>query len=203
MAVFLKENQIGFDAATVGFPGLGSCMGVVLQTNHGLFGFHAFGNNNNKGSTFGDYCRKHTQYGPALHLYGSSRWANRYDGLGNMFVAWLEEMKFVAGQLNYHGSVSGFDLSNKSSGVPTVGGESAYLQYMLASLSGAVTIRYAESEKVDYQEGIDATTTVRVIKPDQTIDAPHNNKVMQSVTPKVGSSNLSTVGDDGFYTVVL
>jgi hypothetical protein len=203
MAIYLKENEIGFDTATVGFPGLGSCMGVVLQTDHGLFGFHAYGNNNNKGSTFGDYCRKHAQYGTAFHLYGSSRWANRYNGQGNMFVAWLEEMKFVAGQLNYHGRVSGFDLSNKASGVPTVPGESAYLQYTLDSLSSAVTIRYAESKHVDYREANDATTTVRVIRPDQTIAAPYKDKVVQAVTPKTGSANLSTVGDDGFYTVVL
>jgi hypothetical protein len=38
MAIFLKENEVGFDAQKIGFPGLGSCMAIVLQTPHGLFG---------------------------------------------------------------------------------------------------------------------------------------------------------------------
>ncbi|MGH7469817.1 MAG: hypothetical protein ACRENP_17855, partial [Longimicrobiales bacterium] len=74
--------------------------------------------------------------------------------------------------------------------------------YTLDSTSGKVDVRFAQSKSVDYQEAIDAATTVRVIRPSQEVAAPYKNKVMQLVTPKTGSA-LSAVGDDGYYTVVL
>ena len=41
MARYLNEREVGFDADTIGFPNIGACMGVVLQTDNGLYGFHA------------------------------------------------------------------------------------------------------------------------------------------------------------------
>lgn len=202
MTIHLKENEIGFDATKVGFPGLGSCMGVVLQTTHGLFGFHAYGNNNPKGASFDSFCRTHALYGSAVHLFGSSRWARRYDGRPSRFLAWVEEMTFVAGQLNYHGPVSGFDLSNRASGVPHDAAGGAFLLYKLDPTNSTVTIRYAQSQHVDHREVNDPATTVRVVRPDLSIAVPYKNKVVQKVKPKPGNT-LSTAGDDGFYSFVV
>jgi hypothetical protein len=41
MARYLNEREVGFDLSTIGFPNIGDCMGVVLQTQNGLYGFHA------------------------------------------------------------------------------------------------------------------------------------------------------------------
>ena len=41
MGRHLNEREVGFDASTIGFPNIGDCMGVVLQTQNGLYGFHA------------------------------------------------------------------------------------------------------------------------------------------------------------------
>jgi hypothetical protein len=196
-----KENEIGFDTTKIGFPGLGSCMGIVLHTDHGLFGFHAYGNNNPKGEAFDRYCRGHTRFGTALHLYGSALWDNRYAG-ANKFLSWVEEMTFVARQLNYRGRVSGFDLSNKASGVPAVPGESAFLVYKRHPTTSTVSLAFAESKNLDQTVVIDPSTTVRHIRPDKSIATPYKDKVVQTVKPKAGHS-LSTVGDDGFYSFIL
>ena len=201
MAIFLKENEVGFDARKIGFPGLGSCMAIVLQTPHGLFGFHSFGNNNSKGTTFGTFASGHARYGPLLHLYGSAVFAKRYAGSGK-FLQWLAEMKFVVGQLNYRGTVSGFDIGHPGSGVPLAANKSAYLLYKRDTTTGAVSLRYASSDDVTYNRANDPATTVRVIRPDQTVAVPHNNSVVQTVTKNAGT-NLSAVGDDGFYSIVL
>jgi hypothetical protein len=202
MPTYLAENEIGFDTSLVGFPGLGSCMGVVLQTAHGLFGFHAYGSNSNKTPSFGTWSSQHGSYGPPTHLYGSCRWDKRYAGR-NLFVSWLEEMRGIATALNYHGPVSGFDLSSEAAGIGDLG--SAYLEYERPLTGSNVVIRYAHMDKVD--QGISTTTptTVQVIRPDLNLAPPYKNKVTVSVTPKAGSGldDTANLNDRGFYSVTL
>ncbi len=201
MAIYLKENEIGYDSTLVGFPGLGSCMGVAIITTTGIFGFHSYGNNNTRGGTFGDYSRDHTHYGVVLQLYGSAVWDNRYAGKGK-FGSWADEMKFIGNQLNYHGKVGGFDISNMTSGITTVVGESAYLEYRRDSLTHEVEIHYSKSADVDHQTDISPHTGVRVIKPDQQVTLPYKNKFISTATPKSGGS-FSQAGDDGYFEFIL
>ena len=202
MGIYLKENEIGFDVKKVGFPGPGILHGDRAQTDHGLFGFHSFGNNNPKGGTFGTYCQTHAHYGTPVHLYGSCRWEKRYAG-GNKFLSWVEEMKFIALQINYGGTVSGFDISNKASGVATVGNNSAYLEYKRDSTNSQVSIRFADSDAVTTtsQEGV--ATPVRVIRPNNEVATPYKSKVVASAKPKAGGAGFANVGVDGFYSIRL
>jgi hypothetical protein len=147
MAIYLAENRIGFDASLVGFPTLGSCMGLALQTDQGLFGFHVYGSDSNKAPAFNAYCTQHARYGRPVGLYGSCRWNKRYDGAPNRFVAWLTEIRALATQLNYRGQVTGSDLSTRTAGITDVG--SGYVEYE-AQPGGQVVIRYARMEDVDH-----------------------------------------------------
>ena len=137
-----------------------------------------------------------------MHLYGSCRWEKRYAG-GNKFLSWVEEMKFIALQINYGGTVSGFDISNKASGVATVGNNSAYLEYKRDSTNSQVSIRFADSDAVTTtsQEGV--ATPVRVIRPNNEVATPYKSKVVASAKPKAGGAGFANVGDDGFYSIRL
>ena len=43
MATYLMMNESEFDPRAIGFPSLQGCVGIVLQTTTGLFGWHIFG----------------------------------------------------------------------------------------------------------------------------------------------------------------
>ena len=102
MTLHLEESGVGSDTARIGFSGLGFCMGVVPRRRHRLFGFHSDGNNLPKGAALDTCCRAHALCGPLVPLFGSSRRQRRCSGHAGKFPAWVEEMTFVAGQVNCH-----------------------------------------------------------------------------------------------------
>jgi hypothetical protein len=107
MARYLNEREVGFDLSTIGFPNIGDCMGVVLQTQNGLYGFHAMPGDAARVSGFAQFIQNSGLHGNAVHLYGSCIRAKRCSGDK---AQWRAEMTTIAGALNYHGSVSGFDM---------------------------------------------------------------------------------------------
>lgn len=111
MAKYLDERQIGFDLNVIGFPNLGDCLGVVLQTTAGLYGFHVFGLGGQMNSTFASYVSTHTSMSGAAmtHLYGACYHPNRYGGKNS--PKWQAEMAKLATDLGYRGPVTGCDLS--------------------------------------------------------------------------------------------
>ena len=74
MPIFLAEDEIGFDSTLVGFPTLGGCMAVAMQSPHGLFGFHIPPAHESRSPKFAEFCSGHQQFGEAIHLYGSCKW---------------------------------------------------------------------------------------------------------------------------------
>lgn len=139
MATYLRENEVGFDLDTMGFPGLGSCMAVVLWTNVGLFGFHVYGSNNEKEKFFGDFILKYP-HESKLHLYGSCSLHKRHGGEP---AGWANEMKTIAVKIGYTGAISGFDFSSKVSD-----GETMYVEYR-ANGSATSKIFYKTMSKVE------------------------------------------------------
>ena len=114
MAKYLVEDQVGFDVALVGFPKLGGCMAVVLQTTGGLYGFHITPGNTAKVAQFAQFVTSSGPGGNHIKLYGSCYWDNRYHGQ-NQQTAWKNEMIQIATALNFQGAVRGYDMSSFTS----------------------------------------------------------------------------------------
>jgi len=193
MALFLAEGEIGVDSTTIGFPSLGGCMALALQTPHGLFGFHIPPGHGDRTPAFASYCTHHRMYGRPVHLFGSCKWKHRYSGAGgktetgwhpNAHQSWSTEMIKIARDLGYSGPVTGFDITTPTSGITQEG--SAYLEYTRDSFSGAVAISYAHMDAVDAPREEREDTTIRKILR-RGVEGPYKNKVTVSVDPKVGT----------------
>jgi len=112
MAKYLVEDEVGFDSELIGFPKLGGCMAVVLQTDQGLYGFHITPGNARKSPGFALFIQNNGLHGNPVHLYGSCYWNNRYlHAFGSQKSQWEKEMKEIATAIGYHGPASGFDTS--------------------------------------------------------------------------------------------
>jgi hypothetical protein len=74
-------NEVAFDAASVVFPGLGNCHGIVYVNEFGLFAYHAFGvpqDSLGRHEAFASFVRNHIQGGgKGVCLYGACP-SNRY-----------------------------------------------------------------------------------------------------------------------------
>jgi hypothetical protein len=204
MGIYLNEHEIGFDTYEVGFPNLGGCMGVVLLTEHGLFGYHLppMTLDSGRAGEFAGFCQSHRHFGKLLHLFGSCKRETRY-GTGR-FMKWAEEMKSLATALGYRGQVSGYDMpvTERSGSGTDVG--TGYIEYTRDRLSGAVTVSHSQMASVVPQKLKDSATEIRTIaKRDGKLQLspPYNYNVIQSVTKTANA--MTPVGDDGFYTFVL
>lgn len=145
MAVYLNEMQAGCDPALIGFPHILLCMGVVLETNANMYGFHFDSTNQTPGSAAVFHAFIVGQGGNAanaVRLYGACNWARRYNGGGR--TAWTTEMQTIAAALGYTGKVSGFDTSiiNPQDGT--------YVEYVPQYGQDRCRIFYKRNEKVDY-----------------------------------------------------
>jgi len=107
MPRYLNEREVGFDASTIGFPNIGDCMGVVLETQNGLYGFHAMPGDAVRVSGFATFIQNNGLHGNAVRLYGSCIRSKRCNGDA---AQWQTEMTAIANGLGYHGPVSGFDM---------------------------------------------------------------------------------------------
>lgn len=107
MPRYLDEREVGFDVSTIGFPSIGACMGVVLQTTNGLYGFHAMPGDADRVAAFAAFILNSGLHGNAVHLYGSCIRAKR---CGGQLLQWQTEMTTLGNALGYHGPVSGFDM---------------------------------------------------------------------------------------------
>ena len=113
MPVFLDEDMMGRDAATIGFPHLLLCMGFVARTNNDLWGVHMVTPASSQ-ATFAAFW--HWAQGRGLataaitEIYGCCNRKIRY-GQG-ILAAWAGEMQWFANTLgNWHGQAHGFDTS--------------------------------------------------------------------------------------------
>lgn len=149
MARYLNEREVGFDGDTIGFPNIGDCMGVVLQTENGLYGFHAMPGDAARVSGFAQFIQNSGLHGSAVHLYGSCIRSKRC--LGSE-AQWKTEMTTFAEGLNYHGPVSGFDMpaypNLKDGKVDTT-----YIEYRRDAPASECKIYYKRMTKMNVGSG--------------------------------------------------
>lgn len=148
MSKYLNEHQVGFDTSVIGFPNLGDCLAVVLQTNAGLFGFHVTPGNARQSGAFAEFIDEKLGLAgvTTVHLYGSCHWKRRYKG--DARTQWQAEMQEIATALGHVGPVSGFDSSSWRSGIGTH--DTTYIEYRLDGASRC-SVHYKRMSKMQVQ----------------------------------------------------
>jgi hypothetical protein len=171
MPVYLDEDQMGSDAAVVGFPHLLLCMGVVCVTNNTLYGIHftEVDKTNELADTFSAWLGNQGVAPTDIHsLYGSANLTVRYTHGGvagpnsNYQALWKVEMARIARKLGYRGPVYGFDASVI---VPKNG---FYAEFQARYTNHTCRIYYKRDEKMQYTKASVPTNATQV-KPSYTI----------------------------------
>lgn len=145
MSIFLNESQAGCDREQVAFPHLLLCMGVVLETNAWLYGFHfdAPSVSQISATAFAGFiAERGGSVANGSHLYGCANWRKRYNG-GDR-ADWIADMTLIANTLGYNGKVSGFDTGIID---PRDG---TYVEYRPEYERQRCRIFYKRNEKMDY-----------------------------------------------------
>jgi len=188
MGRHLNEREVGFDASTIGFPNIGDCMGVVLQTQNGLYGFHAMPGDAARVAGFATFISNNGLHGNAVHLYGSCIRSKR---CGASLAQWRTEMTSFAAGLNYHGHVSGFDMpaypNLKDGRVDTT-----YVEYRRDTAS-TCKIYYKRMTKMDVPHGgnhaADPIQRVTMRKGDFVVERPAVKVVVDATVIKTFWNN--------------
>ena len=180
MPVYLNEAQAGSDANLIGFPHLVICMGVVLQTNAYMYGYH-FDHQDRTAANcvaFANFIAKRRgRVANGVRLYGCGNLALRYEGGGRQ--AWRAEMRLIAGALGYHGRVSGFDtgIINPQDGT--------YVEYIPDYPQQRCRIFYKRNEKMDIDTSAVMGSPVRNMAPFRL------NPNTYQMVPKIGILNYT------------
>jgi hypothetical protein len=116
MPVFLDEESVGHDPATIGFPHLLLCMGFVVVTANELWGVHLTSVDTSQAmlGRFWVWAQaKGLAAASITHIYGCCNRLIRY-GVTNPaegLTQWTVEMGILAGLLGWNGPAHGFDTS--------------------------------------------------------------------------------------------
>jgi hypothetical protein len=184
MPVYLNELQGGSDQTLIGFPHLLICMGVVVQTNAWLYGFH-YVTPADTPVTSGLLLQFITSRGGdvanAVRLYGCANWSVRYSAAGNKRQAWEAEMQSIANTLGYQGKVSGFNTGIID---PQDG---TYVEYVPEYPQRRCRIFYKRHEKMNHPGG-----DVRGGLPRSMISYRPG---IVGILPNTGRANYTTGGD--------
>jgi len=148
MAIYLDEMQAGSDPNVIGFPHLLLCMGLVcVSRTNVLYGIHLDtpANTDDLINGFRRWAVNTAGFTPSnsIALYGSANWRVRYNTRLHKRKEWKNEMTRIAGLLQYHGPVRGFNTSMIS---PKDG---TYVEYH-ADVRKACRIYYKRHEKMTY-----------------------------------------------------
>jgi hypothetical protein len=198
MAIYLREDHIGADLDTVGFPNLSTCLAVVVQTTTQLYGYHiASQSETERVEQLLALIHQTEPQAQMVHLYGSCYWANRYPFSRGTTAAtqWEAEMGSIADTLQYTGPVSGFDFGlgrawNLSarlslSNIPPT--QYTYLEYRRQGNLNTCTLHYKRGAKVTFTAGVmPADMLVERIRPLNT-----NPPTFQRVAPPGNMSTLT------------
>lgn len=198
MAVYLVEDEVGFDAGTVGFPSLGGCMAFAVVVDNGLFGFHIPPGHKERVGAFLDYCTNgpsRAQWGVIRRLYGSCYWKNRYANADHKFFAWVDEMRYLAGELHYNGGFSGFDTSATQTNIALA--DATYLEYRLNAATNRCTIHYQNMLRINVTRAVEADTSVRRLTATGQQVVPYLSKVVTDI----GGQLMDVTDNFGFYSV--
>ena len=165
MAIYLREDHVGADQDTVGFPNLSTCLALVVQTSTRLYGYHITPlSEEAQLEELSDLIQQTEPQAQMVHLYGSCYFANRYSFSRGTAVAtqWQTEMTSIADTLQYTGPVSGFDFGlghtwNLSarlslSNIPQE--QYTYLEYRRQGNLNTCTLHYKRMAKVAVTTGV-------------------------------------------------
>lgn len=199
MAIYLAEDEVGFDANKIGFPTLGSCMGLAVQNGAGLYGFHIPPGHNERSTAFADLYAGQ----PANLLISCARWNARYDGAVNTFLSWLAEVQEIAGLIGYSGQVMGFNLSTLLGGNAQrlADGESAYCEFTVAA-DGSISIGCSLTSNTQATKVYDTGTTVRRINANKTATVPYKGHVFSNVVSTSGGFTGAAAGKGTFQVTI-
>ncbi|HVJ53292.1 MAG TPA: hypothetical protein VM689_12570 [Aliidongia sp.] len=194
MTVYLVEDEVGYDTDSVGFPNLGGCLAVVLMTEHWLYGFHITPGNTRKIREFLDFVLSYGPRGEYLQLYGTCNRANRYPVQPKQ--QWQQEMGEIANALNYHGKISGYDLSSWAAKITAT--EATYVEYRRIAGERKCSIHFKRMSKMDCTTGtMQPGVMIRKIVPDRAMPGsyklavPYNNRVT------IGAQVIDTADNGG------
>ena len=203
MAVFLNEAQAGCDKELLGFPHLLLCLGVVLQTEAWLYGYHFDAPSQTAANTvaFANFFRDRGGIGTnGVRLYGAGNWTSRYDGRKQ---GWMAEMRGIAGALGYHGPVCGFDTSIIA---PEHG---TYVEYRREFGADRCRIFYKRNEKMDYTDtsymGASALPSRNIASfsydqfTSQMVPAPGSIKVTDRASLQITPSNEGQLHEVNYF----
>jgi hypothetical protein len=198
MAIYLREDHIGADQDTVGFPNLSTCLALVVQTSTRLYGYHiALQSEEARLEQLAELIEQNEPQGQMVHLYGSCYWANRYPFSRGTTAAtqWEAEMTSIADTLQYTGPVSGFDfglghswnLSARLSLSNIPQDQYTYLEYRRQGNLNTCALHYKRMAKVAVTSGVmPADMLVQRIRPLNT-----NPPTFQRVAPPGNMSTLT------------
>ncbi len=199
MAIYLAEDQVGFDTSLIGFPTLGGCMGLAVQTTAGLYGFHNPPGHNARSTEFAKlYIGQ-----PATCLVSCSRWKNRYNnatGEGStQFISWVNEIGEIADLMKFTGPVIGINLS-ATLGVIDVK-DSAYCEYVLSS-TGVLSTGFSLTSNTSPSTTYDLGTSVRRIDAKKNSSVPYKGYIFDDISSSNGGFTISD-GKSGVYQVTI
>jgi hypothetical protein len=208
VATYLMENEVDFDAHIVGFPGLGSCMGIVLHTDTGLFGFHCPPGMEDRVRGFAQFVRNHGHYGNLLGLYSGTRFLVRWPS--NREVSWRQEMKYIATGLGYRGLVWGFDMTSPGTGITDAAADNAYLEFKLSAGATTPSIKMAIMTDLNVTRASvpSGTTNIRTVRPMTKTgyelrvpysSTPGESRITTSVAKNPGVHKHRATGTTGFH----
>ena len=207
MAIYLVEAHLGSDQATIGFPNLSTCMGLVVQTTTRLYGYHVAGlHEQPKTQMLRELIEATEPDAQMIHLYGTCYWANRYASLPGTPLApqWEAEMNGIADTLGYAGPVSGFNIGSWYSLDPAAKialsrirqAQNTYLEYHRQTTTPKCALFYKKMAKVDTTSGqlpadmhVERIRRVQGNPPSYTRTGPHQGESVISAAVKTTDRN--------------
>ncbi len=138
---YLYEHQLGYHSLALGFPSIGTCNAICLQTKTGLFGVHVYGCDNfapqegkpknameREADAFAAFVTGHPNTSEFIHLYSANFHGKR---IGTP-DAWRKELQVYARALSYTGPLSSFNLNSLPGWPQSTNGldlDSAYVEF--------------------------------------------------------------------------
>ncbi|MEO7852139.1 MAG: hypothetical protein ABIR94_07780, partial [Rubrivivax sp.] len=129
----------------LGYPSIGTCNAICLQTQTGLFGVHVYGCDTflpqagsetnameREATAFASFVDGHPSKSEFVHLYSANFHSKRQHQPAGTVDGWKKELQVYARKLAYKGPVSSFDLSTLPSWPTSPSGldaDSAYVEF--------------------------------------------------------------------------
>ena len=170
MAIYLDEDMVGADAATIGYPHLVLCMGVTVVMNDGsLLGAHV-SNSSTEALVMGQLRQDIQRHaGQMAQLYCAA-------DLNEHLAHGCSDIAGKAGMVGFHGPGYMFDFGYID---PKDG---AYVEVSSTGANTPAAMRFKRNEKVSFTPGVGPQVTLA------TKDWYGNNRIVPAPTSKVAAA---------------